>query len=48
MSASSWCDLLADYSVGNAASYVFSQSTEAIEDGGINIWNMSIIASFLE
>ena len=37
--------LLADYSVGNAASYVFTKASGVfIEDGGINTWNMSIIA----
>ncbi|MGF1746652.1 Na+/H+ antiporter NhaC family protein [Vibrio minamisatsumaniensis] len=37
--------LLADYSVGNAASYVFTKvSGVFIEDGGINTWNMSIVA----
>ena len=40
--------LLADYSVGNAASYVFTKASGVfIEDGGINTWNMSIIAFLL-
>ncbi len=40
--------LLADYSVGNAFTYITSTVKGVfIEDGGINTWNMSIVAFLL-
>ncbi|MGF1710365.1 Na+/H+ antiporter NhaC family protein [Vibrio kagoshimensis] len=40
--------LLADYSLGNAAGYIGTKvSGVFIEDGGINTWNMSIVAFLL-
>jgi len=40
--------LLADFSLGNAVSYIGTKvSSVFIEDGGINTWNMSIVAFLL-
>ncbi len=40
--------LLADYSVGDAVSYVGTKVKNVfIEDGGLNTWNMSIVGFLL-
>ncbi|TEW53244.1 Na+/H+ antiporter NhaC family protein [Psychromonas sp. RZ22] len=40
--------LLVDFSIGNTVSYIFTTvKSVVVEDGGINTWNMSIVAFLL-